>query len=564
MKHLTFACIFGIFGSFLYAQTPHIKSNEVVVKFERSFVENELRDVLNDAKMRRATPEFRTESIRDLNEKYSVVHFVPVFRPDSRFADRHRAFNLDLFFRVEFASNEPSEDVIRSFMTSDVVLLAEPRTVHETFQSPNDALYDNQWGLRNADHPFPAGMRPDINVEAAWEITRGHPSVVVAVIDNVTDMTHEDLLPNLWINTGEIPGNGIDDDDNGFIDDIHGWNFIDNGAHIAPRSQGENHGTHVAGIIAARSNNSVGIAGVAGGWGDEPGASMMMFRAGEGNSVMFGYEAMVYAADNGAAIINASWGGGSFVITNLMAASVAYFQTFGGGDVMNGGLIVAAAGNDNDMRPRFPAAMPGVLSVGSITNQGQRSSFSNHGDWVKINAPGTAILSALPFGDRYGSLQGTSMAAPMVAGVAALVLSATIDFPRELKTPEWLADALIASGNRSWPPSSTMGPLVNAHAAILEGIRMLEQAASIQHPAPIQTVLTIYPNPTKNVLRIVAQPEVRLSSYRLINLGGTTLFLKQNPSSDETIDMVSFPAGTYILLVETDSGFFTERIIKQN
>jgi len=563
MKHLIFAFLFAVFGSFLQAQTQHIQSNEIVVKFERSFVENELRAVLHDAERRRVAPEFRTESIRMLNEKHSVTRFVPVFRPDSRFVDRHRAFNLDLFFRVEFASNETPEDVIRSFMTSDVVLLAEPRTIHETQQSPNDALYDNQWGLRNADHPFPAGMRPDINVELAWQITRGHPSVVVAVIDNVVDMTHEDLLPNLWVNSGEVPGNGIDDDNNGFVDDVHGWNFINNGGHIAPISQGESHGTHVAGIIAARSNNTVGIAGVAGGWDNEPGASMMMFRAGEGNSIIFGYEAMVYAADNGAAIVNASWGGGSFIITNLMAASVAYFETYGGGDVMNGGLVVAAAGNENDTRPRFPAAIPGVLSVGSIDRMGNRSSFSNHGDWVRINAPGTAILSALPFGDRYGSLQGTSMAAPMVAGVAALVLSATIDFPRELKTPEWLANVLIASGNRSWPPSSTMGPLVNAHAAILEGIRTLEQAASIQHSTSLQTMLTIYPNPTSDAVRIVAQPEAMIVSYRLINLGGTTLFQNQNPSLDETINMTPFPRGAYILLVETGLGFFTERIIRQ-
>jgi len=562
MKHLIFAFFCCIVSGLLHAQKQFIKPNEVVVKFERSFVERELQPAFSDVRERKAMPAFRTQSIRDLNEKHSVVNFTPMVRTDPRHAERHREFGLDLFYRVEFSADQTVEEVIRSFMESDVVLHAEPRIVHEIHQSPNDAQYNNQWGLRNTAHPFPAGMRPDINVEPAWQITRGHPSVVVAVIDNVVEATHEDLRPNLWINTGEIPANGIDDDGNGFIDDIHGWNYVNNGGAMPLRNQNESHGTHVAGIIAARTNNGLGVAGVAGGWGDEPGASMMIFRAGEGNSVSFGYEAMVYAADNGAAIVNASWGGFSVVMTDAQETFLRYFQRNGGGDVMNGGLVVAAAGNDNSTVRRFPASASGVLAVGSITSQGERSSFSNHGsDWVRINAPGSAIRSALP-GDQYGDLQGTSMAAPMVAGVAALVLSATRDFPKELKTPEWLANVLIASGNRMWPPSSTMGPLVNAHAAIELAIQQLETTVSIQQAKPTQAVISIFPNPVNDAVTVVTQPESRISSYSLISIGGKTIFQKQNPSTEETIDMASFPAGVYILLVQTDSGIFTERIIK--
>jgi len=547
-----------VWRGLLLAQTLH-EPNVVIVKFERSFVESELQAVLHEAGQRRTAPQFRTPSVRRLSEQHSVVNFTQMFRTDPRHAERHKAFNLDLFFRVEFSADESPERVAESFMMDNMVISAEPNFVNTISIVPDDDEFSYQWGLRNM-------LRPgfDINVEAAWEITTGDPRVVVAIIDDCVDFLHEDLQPNLWTNEGEIPGNWIDDDTNGFVDDIHGWNFVDNNNFVLPHADEDAHGTHVAGIVGARSNNGRGIAGVAGGWGDEPGASLMVFRAGFRDPsdgmvrITHGYEAMIYAADNGAAIVNASWGGSGISLAGNSA--IRYFIRYGGGEVMSGGLIVAAAGNQGSQNVGFPAADFDVLAVGSITESGQRSSFSNYGAMVDISAPGSRIRSTMPPNDRYGYLSGTSMAAPMVSGVAALVLSATADFPRELKTPRWLSNVLITSGRNI--SGLEMGPLVDAHAAVLLAIEQLEAMLTSTQSKPTHAVLSIYPNPTSDIVRIVAQPEAKISSYRLINLGGTTVFQRQNPSLEETIDMTSLPAGTYILLVETDSGFFTERIVR--
>lgn len=246
----------------------------------------------------------------------------------------------------------------------------------------------------------------------------GSNSVVIAVIDTGVDYDHIDLKANMWINTGEIPGNGIDDDGNGYIDDVYG---IDTIANTSNPMDDHGHGTHVAGIIAA-SNNKEGIVGIA------YNSKIMAIKAGMAS----GYftqssiaEAILYAYDNGADVINMSFGGGAISIPVQDALMTAYTRS----------VLIASAGNNGmpnertdfyPSQPNYPAALPYVIGVMSVSNQGVESAFSN---WdarafnaveYEIYAPGEGLLSTLP-NNRYAAWSGTSMAAPVVSGIAALL-----------------------------------------------------------------------------------------------------------------------------------------------
>ncbi|MBT5850244.1 MAG: S8 family serine peptidase [Acidimicrobiaceae bacterium] len=279
------------------------------------------------------------------------------------------------------------------------VKVSEPSTGVLT---SNDPHAGDLWGLFDTH---------GINAVDAWQASADAQQVVVAVIDSGVDTSHPDLAGRIWINPGEIAGNGIDDDNNGYVDDIHGWDFVEDDA--VPNDD-NGHGTHVAGTIAAVRDNGVGIAGVA------DNARIMALRflnAGGSGYTSDALAALEYAVDNGAPISNNSWGGGGY--SNAMASML--------GAVAGSHLFVAAAGNSGqniDTSPQYPAAYPqdNILSVAAHDSSGQLAYFSNYGvNSVDISAPGVSILSSVP-GTGYSSFNGTSMASPHAAGVAALVL----------------------------------------------------------------------------------------------------------------------------------------------
>ena len=293
------------------------------------------------------------------------------------------------------------------------VAYAEPNYLHRLCVSPNDGAYPQQWNL------------PIIGAESAWDLETGSENVIVAVVDTGLDYRHPDLAGNLWRNAGEIPDNGIDDDGNGYVDDELGWDFVDGsgGASGEDFETPDNdpmdrhgHGTHVAGIAGAVSNNGIGIAGVA--WS----CRIMPVRAGYKTSSGDGVlesddaaQAIVYAAENGAAVINLSWG--DTQKSSLVEDAVRFATE-------RGVLVCAAAGNSNSESPLYPAALDNVsvMAVGSTDNQDKRSSFSNYGDWVHVSAPGTGIYSTY-LNDGYTTMSGTSMATPHIVGLAGLVIS---------------------------------------------------------------------------------------------------------------------------------------------
>ncbi|MEP6489258.1 S8 family serine peptidase [Microcoleus vaginatus GB2-A3] len=283
-----------------------------------------------------------------------------------------------------------------------------------------------------------------INAPEVWNQNITGNGIVVAVVDTGVDYTHPDLDGNIWQNAGEIAGNGIDDDRNGYIDDIRGWDFVSNDND--PRDQIDNnpigndfygHGTHVAGSIAAERND-FGITGVAPNAKIMPVRVLPAFGSGEWNNVAAGIR---YAADNGANVINLSILGDELVPSNVVNNAIQYANN-------KGSVVFMAAGNSGDIQPVYPARNADRLgiAVGSIDVRGRMADSSNRAGSRPLDylvAPGVEIVSTIP-DDDYNVESGTSMATPQVAGVAALVLSANPTL-----TPAQVEYILTTTANRN-------------------------------------------------------------------------------------------------------------------
>jgi subtilisin family serine protease len=300
------------------------------------------------------------------------------------------------------ASKDPKEAALL-LMESGEVEWAEPRYFYTTDYLVNDPSLPNQWGLEK------------IMAEKAWDICKGDTNIVIGIVDSGVDWDHPDLLANIKTNWKEIPGNGIDDDNNGYIDDIHGWDFggLTDSPDNDPVEDRADHGTHVAGIAAAVTNNGAGIASIGFNCRLLPvkTSSDNLRDANNHPYIVYGYEGIVYAADNGAKIINCSWGGSEDSKFGREAVKYA---------ISKGALVVVSAGNSDSDALQYPAAYPGVVSVAATDMNDGKCSFSSFGKNVTVSAPGEQIYSTW-FNDAYETLRGTSMASPLVAGLAALV-----------------------------------------------------------------------------------------------------------------------------------------------
>lgn len=370
-----------------------------------------------------------------------------LFVGPERFEARKRAMGLNLWYKVTFDESTP---VTRA--ASDIVAaggIQEINYVHEVSftDAPetwpfDDPMLPDQWHYMNFGTGIHQEEGSDINLFPAWNVTTGSPEVIVAVIDSGVDVDHEDLAWNMWVNEAELNGQpGVDDDGNGYVDDIHGFNFVvGNNNQPVGQITAEEHGTHVAGTIAAVNNNGLGVSGIAGGdyAAGKPGVRIMTCQTGPGSA--FIAQAFVYAADNGAVISQNSWTcDPSYTV---VLESIDYFNLNAGmenveGDEtgvqagpMAGGLTIFAAGNSSSSTTdTFPANYENVLAVAAIGPDYKLASYSNYGEWVDISAPGgdaqdmQQIMSTIP-NNGYEALQGTSMACPHVSGVAALVVSA--------------------------------------------------------------------------------------------------------------------------------------------
>ncbi|WP_263785909.1 S8 family serine peptidase [Salinibacter grassmerensis] len=373
------------------------------------------------------------ESIDALNQEFDAVSVEPLFDVGGEYEERHREYGLHRWYEIRLADGKASADTeveaaTSAYSNASAVSVAEgkARTQQHVVEdprasiaplldplpgTPDDPLYGDQYGFQN------------IEAEGGWSTRTGDTTVVVSIHDSgisgsfdgtETTVNHPDLEPNVWY--GGDPSDGS----------VHGKNF--GGGDPADLTDNNGHGTHVTGTVAALTNNSFGVAGTAGGNGE--------FANGRGTGVRYmvttpiGEEdSYVYAADNGAVISQNSWGYTSpGVFPQALQDAIDYFIDNGGGDHLDGGIVVFSAGNDADNGDWFPAAYDPIVSVAS-TDQGDNvSTFSNYGEWVDIAAPGTGILSTWIAGqgnveDNFQFLSGTSMASPHVSGAAALVVS---------------------------------------------------------------------------------------------------------------------------------------------
>lgn len=312
--------------------------------------------------------------------------------------------DLSLIYELKYLGAVKIEEVINELLQDKNVEYAEPSYVFHPFYTPNDSLLSSQSYLNQV-------MAPQ-----AWDVIKNSSGVIISIVDNGSDLSHQDLKGNIYLNTAD-PINGIDDDHDGYIDNYNGWDFVGaSSSNIQPdnnpgvKSALSDHGVHVSGLASAVSDNRIGVSSIA------FNAKLLIVKAAaddDPENIIKGYEGIIYAADHGAQIINCSWGGISGGRYGQDAINYA---------LNKGCLIVAAAGNSNDSIPVFPAAYKGVLAVANVQDSDVKNFSSSYGSYVSISAPGTNILSTF-YNNQYGTLTGTSMSTPIVSSAAALVKS---------------------------------------------------------------------------------------------------------------------------------------------
>jgi|SRR5262245_1101839 len=439
---------------------------------------------------------------------------------------------------------------------------------------PNDPDVPQQWYVND-------GGFADVRLPAAWDAEQGSPGVRIGIMDTGVDLGHPDLASKIWTNPGETPANGVDDDMNGYVDDVHGWDFGDGDSDPNPHAVLDPsvfgldvgfHGTFVAGIAAAATNNGEGIAGAA--W-NCPVVPLKVVN-GVGDITLAAItEAFGYAATNHIEVLNISLG------TSDSSGVAEYFQALVDAATLAGVLVVASAGNDGSSAPNFPAACTGVLSVAATDLNNARSSFSNFGPVVRIAAPGEAMWSALSRNypvDEFSQLfyevffgwdgvrpymqnDGTSFSSPLVAGVCALVRSRHPDW-----TPLTVGMHMVATGDVV-AYDQPIGPKLNAQRAVTDVVASTPSGPFAHYS------LTVAPNPaSEGAIFRVNLPAGCSTRLRVFDCTGRLtrdLTTGELPAGSHAIAWDGMDeygnltaAGVYVVQLDTPAGSFLRKLAR--
>ncbi len=488
------------------------------------------------------------KSINDLSDILPSIEKVEGFRkifPNKKRNKFLKPNQIDLsnIYEINFKSNKDLKLALINLSKSKKVLYAEQMVQNQLFFTPNDSLRTQQYYL------------DAVKAYDAWDINQGDTSIVIAFVDTGTDLDHPDLVNNLALNLDD-PINGIDDDNDGYIDNYYGWNVASNNNNVSFQNQG--HGTNVAAIACAEVNNQFGIAGV--GYKTR----FLTVRNDLPNGFLRNsFEGIVYAADQDADIINCSWGSPNF---SQLGQDIINYATYN-----KGALVVAATGNNGHENKFYPAAYENVLSVGSTIEGDTVKSSSNYGTWVKIMAPGDNMLTCNVIGG-FGTNGGTSMAAPVVSACAAIVKAQNPNF-----NAQQIAQKLITTADNidALAPSNYAGKLgtgrVNLFRALSEnyspGLEFINRSIYSNNQffrtgdtIKISGDFVNYLNPTNSAKAIFScnnsaisfiQNEVslgQLNSLDTLNNSNSpiTFLISNSPNTNENIEIeVEFIDGNY-------------------
>lgn len=508
----------------------------------------------------------------ELESQYDTSDYKRVFPNAGKHEEKHRKYGLHLWYEVDVDASMDLMKIAEGYTNTLGVQKAEPVYIPENIDakqdvnivpvpklngSSNDPLFDDQWGYDNNGQTG-GKSGADISLLEAWDIQTGNSDVIVAISDSGIDADHQDLAQNMWVNTGEIPNNGIDDDNNGYIDDIHGYGFGDSTSEIIVGS----HGTHVAGIVAAVSNNNVGVAGIAGGDGSGNGVKLMSCAVYGNGATPDGFAtSFVYAADNGAVIAQCSWGYAGDFYPDFVEEAIDYFIAEAGYDdegnargPMQGGLVVFSAGNLGSFDVQFPAADPVVMAIANTDHNDEAFIGSNRGDWIDLAAPGTAILSTFP-DNTYGTQTGTSFSCPQVSGVAALIVS---EFAGNI-TPEEVRARIVDNADPLGVSYLGSGRL-NAYAALQGGTTLSTE--TLEANTSLKPILL--PNPVQNEFTLFNLKEVK--KVMITDILGKTIIKEEVNAENENkvFNLSSLKSGMYIInYYDKNGGVTSSKFIKE-
>lgn len=460
--------------------------------------------------------------INEWIQQFNITEITRPFRTPSEKVKR--------IYRVTFDSPGNIDRLVAEISRLPYVEYAEKCPMYKISSVPNDTAINEQYYLTN------------IRAFDAWEMATGSKQVRVAIVDDACRITHPDLIGNIYRNLGEVLGDSIDNDGNGYIDDFVGWDAADNDNNPnaplnPPAIWGEmafTHGTHCAGLAGAVTNNTTGIASIS------HNVSIIPVKTVRNGSFLplaieTPAEGVDYAITAGAHIVSMSFGGAAAGFATLEIL-INYGDSIGV-------TFVAAAGNDGNQNINYPAGFEKVISVGATTVTDEKASFSQYGDWIDVMAPGAAMYSTLAWSSPYGPMDGTSMACPLTAGALALMKSYRFaSTPAELKSCLLQGCDNIDSVNAQYIGLMGAGRINVFHSLLC--LSQLENVNEVITPA-----FTVYPIPAENILyyKSLNTEPVQLT---ITGICGKTVWHSEKDNPQGSIDISHLPAGFYILHIQ--------------